>query len=138
VEVPAHNFITHPDPEVCNAAVDLLTADDIYTLSKLWKKHDISVASERERLPDALPRAVILYKSKVIEELLATLRGRLAESERADSERSGNETAGELSSESSGERSGEPEDDPGDLLHQITALDRERTMIAKRLSRLIL
>ncbi len=113
VEVLAHHFITHPDPDVCNAAVDLLTADDIYTLSKLWKRHDFSVASERERLPDALPRAVILYKSKVIEELSAELRARLKNPELSEVE-------------------------AADILRRITALDRERTVIARRLSRLIL
>jgi DNA primase len=113
VEVPAHNFITHPDAEVCNAAVDLLTADDNYTPSKLWKKHDFSIESERERLPEALPRAVILYKSKVIEELSAGLRARLKEIEL-------------------------PEEQSVEILRQITTLDAERTAIAKRLKRLIL
>lgn len=113
VEIPAHNFITHPDPEVCNTAVDLLTADDIHTLSKLWKKHDFSVESERERLPEALPRAVILYKSKVIEQLSAELRARLREREL-------------------------PESDEVEILRRLTALDGERTAIAKRLRRLIL
>jgi DNA primase len=113
VEVQAHHFITHPDPEVCNAAVDLLTADDIYTLSKLWKRHDFSDESERERLPRALPRAVILYKSKVIQELSAALRADLTEQDL-------------------------PETRSADILRRLTALDRERTIISKRLSRLIL
>ncbi len=113
VEVPVHYFITHHDAEVCNASVDLLTADDVYTLSKLWKKHEFSVTSERERLPEALPRAVILYKSKVIEQLSAELRARLRAEELSESE-------------------------TDDILRRITALDKERTAIAKRLSRLIL
>jgi DNA primase len=112
-EVAAHNFITHPDPEVCNAAVDLLTEGDIHTLSKLWKKHDFSTASERERLPEALPRAVILYKSKVIEDLLAGLRGSL--------------DASDL-----------PEAEFEDILRRIDTLNRERNAISKRLSRPIL
>ncbi len=112
-EISMHHFITHHDAEVCNAAVDLLTADDNYVASKLWKKHEMSVATERERLTDALPRAVILYKSKVIEEIAAELRKRLKEQDL-------------------------PEDESVDILRRITALDRERTAIAKRLSRLIL
>ena len=112
VEVPVHYFITHHDAEVCNTSVDLLTADDVYTLSKLWKMHDFSVTSERERLPEALPRAVMLYKSKVIEQLSAELRARLND---------------EL-----------PEAEVEDILRRITALSHERTAIAKRLSRLIL
>ncbi len=112
-EVPAHYFITHHDAEVCNVSVDLLTADDVYTLSKLWKKHDFAVTSERERLPEALPRAVILYKSKVIEQLSAELRTRLREQDL-------------------------PEAEADEILRRITALDRERTAIAHRLKRLIL
>ncbi len=120
VEVPAHHFITHTDAGVANAAVDLLTADDNYTPSKLWKRHEISVASERERLPEALPRAVMLYKSKVIEELSAELRARLRQDDSGDE-------GTELS-----------ETEATEILRRITALDRERTAIAKRLSRLIL
>ncbi|MDR2890116.1 MAG: DNA primase [Alistipes sp.] len=112
-EVPAHHFITHHDAAVCNVSVDLLTADDIYTLSKLWKRHDVIVTSERERLPEALPRAVILYRSKVIELLSAELRAKLKDPDL-------------------------PEADADDILRRITALNRERTSIARRLSRLIL
>jgi DNA primase len=113
VEILTHNFITHPDPEVCNAAVELLTADDIHTLSRYWKKHDLSTAGERERLLGALPKAVRVYKSKVIEELSAELRERLKDPEL-------------------------PETEASDILRRITALDRERTVIAKREGRLIL
>jgi DNA primase len=113
VEILAHNFITHPDPEVCNAAVDLLTADDIYTISKLWKRHDFYVAKERERLTGALPNVILLYKSKVIKELSAELGSRLKESDL-------------------------PEEQVADILRRITLLDRERNSISKRLSRLIL
>lgn len=113
IEIAMHNFINHHDAEVCNTAVDLLTADENYVASKLWSRHEISVATERERLSEALPRAVMLYKSKVIEELSANLRKRLNEEDL-------------------------PENEAGEILHRITALDRERTAIAKRLSRLIL
>ncbi len=109
VEVPVHHFITHEDAAVANAAVDLLTADDNYTPSKLWKRHEISVDTEHERLPEALPRAVILYKSKVIEELSAQLRAQLAQGEPAE-----------------------------EILRQLAALDQERVLISRRLSRLIL
>ena len=51
--------------------VDLLTGDDNYAVSQLWQKFDIVVESEQQRLPVAVPRAVILYKSKVIDEIIA-------------------------------------------------------------------
>ena len=112
-EAPDMNrFINHTDPEVCNAAVDLLTCDDIYTVSKLWKKFDIVVESEQERLPVAIPRTVILYKSKVIDEIIGKLTARL--------------DAESLS-----------EEELLELTRQIAVLNQERTLIAKRLSRLI-
>ena len=110
--VDMNRFINHADPEVCNAAVDLLTCDDIYIVSKLWKKFDIVVESEQERLPVAVPRAVILYKSKVIDEIIGQLRARL--------------DAESLS-----------EEELLELTRQIAVLNQERTLIAKRLSRLI-
>lgn len=63
-QIEMHRFINHADPTVATAIVDLLTYDDNYTASKLWQKHDIIVESEQDRLPVAVPRVVILYKSK--------------------------------------------------------------------------
>ena len=105
-------FINHADPEVCSAVVDLLTYDDNYIVSKLWKKFDIVVESEQERLPVAVPRAVILYKSKVIDEIIGQLRQKLSDESL-------------------------PEDDQVALTHQIAVLNQERTLIARKLSRLI-
>jgi DNA primase len=113
VEFDITNFINHPDSEVCNTAVDLLTADDNYIASELWKRHEVPVDTEQQRLPKALPHAVILYKSKVIEELTDRLRRRL------DTE-------------------GLSEEETTEILHRITAFNKEQNAIAKRLDRLIL
>ena len=107
-----NHFINHPDPEVSNAVVNLLTYDDNYMVSKLWKKFDIVVESEQERLPVAVPRAVILYKSKVIDDIIAGLRAKLADQSL-------------------------PEEEQATLTHQISVLNQERTLISKKLSRLI-
>lgn len=110
--IEINHFINHPDPEVCNAVVDLLTYDENYPVSKLWKRFDIVVESEQDRLPTALPRAVILYKSKVIDDIIAELRLRL------------NDTS--LS-----------EEEQIEITQQISILNQERTSISKKLSRLI-
>ena len=107
-----NHFINHPDPEVSNVVVNLLTYDDNYMVSKLWKKFDIVVESEQERLPVAVPRAVILYKSKVIDDIIAGLRAKLADQSL-------------------------PEEEQATLTHQISVLNQERTLISKKLSRLI-
>ena len=109
--VETHALINHTDPDVCSAVVDLLTGDDNYAVSRLWQKFDIVVESEQQRLPVAVPRAVILYKSKVIDEIIAELRAKLADPSL-------------------------PEDELAALTHQIAVLNQERTLIAKRLSRL--
>ena len=110
--IEINHFINHPDPEVCNAVVDLLTYDENYPVSKLWKRFDIVVESEQDRLPTALPRAVILYKSKVIDDIIAELRLRL------------NDTS--LS-----------EEEQIEITQQISILNQERTSISKKLERLI-
>lgn len=110
--IEINHFINHPDPEVCNAVVDLLTYDENYPVSKLWKRFDIVVESEQDRLPTALPRAVILYKSKVIDDIIAELRLRL------------NDTS--LS-----------EEEQIEITRQISILNQERTSISKKLERLI-
>ncbi|MDD3108593.1 MAG: DNA primase [Alistipes sp.] len=110
--VEVNHFINAPDPEVCNATVDLLTRDDNYPVSRLWQKFDIVVESEQDRLSVALPRAVILYKSKVIDQIIGDLRQQLCDPAL-------------------------PEEQQVEVMHQITVLNEERNVIAKRLSRLI-
>lgn len=110
--IEINHFINHPDPEVCNVVVDLLTYDENYPVSKLWKRFDIVVESEQDRLPTALPRAVILYKSKVIDDIIAELRLRL------------NDTS--LS-----------EEEQIEITQQISILNQERNSISKKLERLI-
>ena len=78
VEVPAHIFLSNIDPEVCTAAVDILTADDNYVASEIWKRKEVHVESDAEMLAVGVPKAVMLYKSKVIEALIKELNGQLA------------------------------------------------------------
>jgi DNA primase len=106
-------FINNPDPEVCNAAVDILTDDENYVVSRLWEKHDIVVESEADKLASVVPRAVILYKSKAIESIIAGLRQNLKDENLSDEELS-------------------------DITYRIALLNKERMSIARKLSRLIL
>ena len=69
--------MNHPSPEVCNVAVDILTADDNYVASALWSKKDIHVESEEELLSTGVPKAVMLYQSKVLERLAKVQQQRL-------------------------------------------------------------
>lgn len=109
--IEINHFINHPDPEVCNAVVDLLTYDENYPVSKLWKRFDIVVESEQDRLPTALPRAVILYKSKVIDDIIAELSTRL--------------------------KNPISDEELDEITRQISILNQERKLISKKLERLI-
>ncbi len=111
--VETHDLVNHTNPTVATTAVDLLTSDDNYTVSKLWQRHNISIEDEQARLPVAIPRVVILYKSKIIETIIAELQRKLSDD-------------------------GLSEEELATVTCQISALNQERSLIAKKLSRLIL
>ncbi|MDR2885826.1 MAG: DNA primase [Rikenellaceae bacterium] len=111
--VPAHLFINHPDPGAANAAVDILTSDDNYIASRMWQKHDVAVGTEEDRLSTAVPRAVILYKSKAIELIIGQLQAQLQDESLTDEQLA-------------------------DIMLRIDALNRERMSISKKVQRLVL
>ena len=112
-EVPAHCFLNHIDPEVCNASVDILTSDDNYVPSQLWRRKEIHVESDAEILAVGVPKAVTLYKSKVVEEMIKELQAKL-----------GDESL--------------PEEEQVALLQRLSGLNKVKVSIARRLQRLIL
>ena len=113
VEVPVRLFLNHVDPEVCNAAVDLLTADDNYVASELWRRKEVHVESEAEMLAVGVPKAVMLYKSKVIDGFIKELRAQLEK--------------GDLS-----------EDETSEIMQRMTRLNAARVSISHKLQRTIL
>lgn len=112
VEVPAHLFTNHSDPEVCNVSVDLLFSDDNYVPSELWKRKDVHVESDAEMLAVGVPKAVALYKTKVIEGLIKECQAK-----RGD----------ELTDEQVTE-----------IMQRLAALNRAKVTMARKLQRLIL
>lgn len=77
VEVPLHYFTNHHNVEVSSVAINLLTADDQYVASQLWIKKEIHVESESELIAVGVPKVMLLYKSKVVDRLIAAERERL-------------------------------------------------------------
>ena len=77
VEVPAQYFVNHPDPEVCNMAVDIMTSDDNYVASRIWLQKEVHVESESEILAAGVPKAIMLYRSKIVERMIAAQHERL-------------------------------------------------------------
>lgn len=78
-KVPEHFFIEMNDPEASSAAVDILTENDNYKQSQIWKEHDIYIDTEEERLGKIIPKSILLYKSKAIEALIEELNKQLAD-----------------------------------------------------------
>ncbi len=77
VEISVNHFTSHSDPEVCNMSVDLLMSDDNYVASEIWSKKDVHVESVEEILAVGVPKAIVLYKSKILDGLAAEWSSKL-------------------------------------------------------------
>jgi DNA primase len=78
-DFPMNRLTDYPDPQVCNAVVDLLFQQDDLKISRFWSKHDLYVRNEEDLLGSAIPRAITLYKTKIIEQIIAGLNRELIE-----------------------------------------------------------
>lgn len=112
-EVPMHFFLNHSDPEVCNVSVDILTSDDNYVASDLWRRMDIHVESDAEMLAIGVPKAVTLYKSKVVESYIKQWREKLADESLS-------------------------EEQVGEVIQKLAGLNKVKVSIARKLQRMIL
>lgn len=76
VEVDNRYFINHSDPEISQMAVDLLT--EKYVLSRIWEKHKAEVTEGADFLQTAIPKAIMVYKSKVLKLAIGKLTDELS------------------------------------------------------------
>ena len=88
VEVDVHQFVNHFDPAVSQLAVDLLTSDDNYVISRIWEQKDVHTESVQEQLADGVPSVVALYKWRIVDEKVAELRKRLKSPDLSEEEMS--------------------------------------------------
>ena len=86
VEVPHDHFVSHANPDVCNLAVDILMADDNYIPSALWQRKEVHVESDEEMLAVGVPKAVTLYKSKIVERLIKEEQQKLTDENLSEAE----------------------------------------------------
>jgi DNA primase len=70
---------THSDIKVCDAATDLFFIDGQYAMSEIWTKKDVHTTTESEVLGKGVPKAIQLFKTKVVTGMLAELQVRLAD-----------------------------------------------------------
>ncbi|MFI3293471.1 MAG: DNA primase [Rikenellaceae bacterium] len=113
VEVPTSIFIAHSDPDVCNRSVEILTSDDNYIPSQLWAMKQMRADTEAEVLSAGLPKAVMLYKSKVLESMIKEQQAALTQD-------------------------GLSEDEQMAIIQRLSKLNSAKVQIANKLQRLIL
>ena len=78
VEVNTHIFINHPDIRISTAAIELLTSDDNYVISKIWTQKEVHIESAEEQLSEGVPKAMMVYKWRTLDKRIKELKARLA------------------------------------------------------------
>jgi DNA primase len=106
-------FINHPDSEISQLAVNLLTSQ--HKLSKIWQKHQAKPIDEIDFLQSAIPKTILVYKSKVMQMVIRKLHDELKN----------------LNSK-------EQELDVNDLLMKLKTINDIKTQISKELDRIVL
>jgi DNA primase len=113
VEVPAEYFVNHDDLIVSEKAIDILFSDENYVASEIWRRKDIHVESEEEILSAGVPKAIMLYRSKVVERMIKVQLERLADCSLS-------------------------EQDEAECIKQLDLLNKVKAQLAKESQRLIL
>ncbi len=111
VEVPTSIFIEYNDAEVCNRAVEIITAGDNYVPSKRWNITHEGLSPII--LSRGVSKAVTLYKSKALDAMIKELHLKLQNPEL-------------------------PEDEQTKILQQFAKLNAIKVQMSKHLNRLIL
>lgn len=88
VEVPVHSFVNHPNPDVSRIAVDLLTSDDNYVISRIWEQKEVHIESVQEQLAEGVPQVMDMYKLRTLDRRIAENRQRLYEPDISEEEMS--------------------------------------------------
>ena len=112
-KVEMHELINNPNPDVCNAAIDIITSEDNYTESAIWEQKEVHTTSESEMLQEGVPKALLLFKSKSVSGMIAKLQAKLADKDLSD-------------------------DEVMALAEELAKLNRVKVMLAKKIKRLLL
>lgn len=73
-------FTFHDNKEIQDLAVDIVTSK--YELSKVWKRKESYIEMPGENLGVEVPKALLLYKLKVVDMALSELRKQIEETEK--------------------------------------------------------
>ncbi|MFI3322899.1 MAG: DNA primase [Rikenellaceae bacterium] len=77
IAVDITKFINNSDGEISSLVVDMISQKENYVASKLWSQMDISAVDIENSLGRAIPKALALYKQKVVEGMLQDLTAAL-------------------------------------------------------------
>ncbi|MDR0954409.1 MAG: DNA primase [Rikenellaceae bacterium] len=129
---PMHRLTDYPDAQVCNAVVDILMPSELRKPSKLWERNEIYLKKEDELLSEAVPRTITLYKTKIIEQMIDTLRQELAQIGES-------QVSAPLTTAPQEPAAADPLNDrTKEILSQMNRLNELRNRICTRYSRIIL
>ena len=78
-KVEMHELTNHPNPDVCQAAIDIITSEENYTESAIWEQNEVHSKSESEMLREGVPKALLLFKSKSVSRMIAELQAKLSD-----------------------------------------------------------
>ena len=106
-------LVNHANPEVCNTVIEILTEGDNYVESVLWEQKEVHTSSESEMLANGVPRVLMLFKTKILSEQIRALEAELAREDLS-------------------------EEQLCEVMQQITACNRAKVMMSKRLQRLVI
>lgn len=73
VELNTAELLSSEHGDVSQTVADILSDDELYSMSHIWDRFDMRPSTEREMLAVAVPKAIVIYKSKVIETQVAEL-----------------------------------------------------------------
>ena len=106
-----NEYTAHHDPDVCKAAIDIMTQNDVYTESEIWSKKEVHSISESEVLSVGVPKVMKLFKTKRLTKMISELQQQLG-------------------------REGISEDEQLAIMAQIDKLNRAKVVLTRPLNRL--
>ena len=74
---PIHIFNSSESIAIAQTVSDIIMQDEKLRPSKLWEEFDMPICPDRLRLSDLIPRIINIYKSKIIEQMIAQIQSRL-------------------------------------------------------------
>jgi DNA primase len=85
-EIDTLLFTQHSNPNVCEKASDIIASDSNYVPSEIWRKKDVHIESDEELLSVGVKKVLMLYRSKIIDKLIAEQNAMLNNEELSEEE----------------------------------------------------